>query len=460
MRKITHSLISTMETTNTMPNFFNQWLESQKKIVDTFTQSSSDFQKNWNVMNPTANPVAAAATNPQDAYGQMYQQWANNWMQQNQQMTNNSWNEWLQKSYQPIQSMWNISPSTTSWFNTNSTPTNWVAMNEWWMNQFQNITTTPLHTPNTTDMFSQLFAGKQHQAQLAALYAPIWEAMQKDMSWDKIKETLHTENYKKMIDNMFGWLQPSNLQQGFDWINNLAKSTNNPFLGNQSTEWQAWWNTTYPHISQGLHGDMSSFSAMQKQNMETWNNSMSPFMKLVNDPKEKQKLEIIQELLQNYTTYSSKLVEIQKISYTTAQKAWEDVTKTAYENLKDGKQYADFNDFYKEWSTVNEKLFIETFRTEEYAKLQNELVNNSLDMKQLVSSWLELNFANYPVALRSEMNELYQIIHDLRNEVRSLKKDNEKKNNASVVASVKEVVTVTPSPEPTPVVAAAPSKKK
>jgi len=71
---------------------------------------------------------------------------------------------------------------------------------------------------------------------------------------------------------------------------------------------------------------------------------------------------------------------------------------------------------------VNEKAYSVLFQTEAYAKMQGELLEASLEVRQHLFKLTELYLYDLPIALRSEMDDLYKTVFELKRKVRGLEK--------------------------------------
>ena len=71
---------------------------------------------------------------------------------------------------------------------------------------------------------------------------------------------------------------------------------------------------------------------------------------------------------------------------------------------------------------VNEKNYQALFQTEEFSKMQGELLEADLKVRNQFSKLMELYLDDFPVALRSEMDDLYKTIYELKKKVKSLEK--------------------------------------
>ena len=86
----------------------------------------------------------------------------------------------------------------------------------------------------------------------------------------------------------------------------------------------------------------------------------------------------------------------------------EKVVESIAEKIKNKEDIADFDQFFRLWAEVNEKDFLELFKTEEFAKLQGVVLDVSLDTRRYFQQLMELYLEDFPIALRSEMDDVYK----------------------------------------------------
>jgi polyhydroxyalkanoate synthesis regulator phasin len=99
----------------------------------------------------------------------------------------------------------------------------------------------------------------------------------------------------------------------------------------------------------------------------------------------------------------------------------EGISKQSFEKLQKGTNEAQgFNEFYNEWVKANETAYAELYNSEEFSKLKSELLTISADVKKNFEKQFEGMFNVYPVVFRSEIEELYKTIYDLKKQVKSL----------------------------------------
>lgn len=82
--------------------------------------------------------------------------------------------------------------------------------------------------------------------------------------------------------------------------------------------------------------------------------------------------------------------------------------------IENGEDVNSMIKLYQEWLNTSDKMFVDLFETDEYSKLMSEVSSLELRIKKAVQKQTEKMFDNVPVATRSEMDEAYQTIHDLK----------------------------------------------
>ena len=92
--------------------------------------------------------------------------------------------------------------------------------------------------------------------------------------------------------------------------------------------------------------------------------------------------------------------------------------------MREGGQIAGFGEFVKLWTKTNEEAFLEFFKTEQFSELQGIVLDTALECRrqfqQLMEAWLK----DFPIALRSEMDDLCKRSYTMNKSVRALAKKN------------------------------------
>ena len=71
---------------------------------------------------------------------------------------------------------------------------------------------------------------------------------------------------------------------------------------------------------------------------------------------------------------------------------------------------------------LSDKTFVSLFETDEYSRLMAEVSAMQLKLKKDIEVQMEKFMTGIPVATRSEMDELYKTIYELKKQVRQMEK--------------------------------------
>jgi polyhydroxyalkanoate synthesis regulator phasin len=99
---------------------------------------------------------------------------------------------------------------------------------------------------------------------------------------------------------------------------------------------------------------------------------------------------------------------------------------------------AGYTAFFQKWVEKSEKSFISVFNTDEYSKLQGELVELNVEIKDKSQKISEAMLSSLPVVLKSEADDLHKSVYELRKRIKELERSTtgdseviEKKNSKS-----------------------------
>jgi glutamine synthetase adenylyltransferase len=135
-------------------------------------------------------------------------------------------------------------------------------------------------------------------------------------------------------------------------------------------------------------------------------------------------MELTKELMEMMSAYQTKNNQMQYMMYTTGMKAMDEMAENLYAKIRNGEDVKEFADVYKNWLNTNDKHFVQLFETPEYSKLMSEVSALQLNLKGKIEKQMEKAMEKLPIVNRSEMDELYKTIQDLKKRINSLEKQN------------------------------------
>ena len=123
-----------------------------------------------------------------------------------------------------------------------------------------------------------------------------------------------------------------------------------------------------------------------------------------------------------YIAFNSALAQYYALLYSTGSQTGEKIFKKLAEFKDKEMTPQTYREFYRIWWTINEEAYHDLFMSEEFAKLFQEVVTQGMHFKKWSDDlWDQyIKFTNLPS--KSDMDEIYKAIYDLKKELRKQKR--------------------------------------
>jgi len=456
--------------TKTATNWYETILDSQKKMAESMNESAkkwssndqvnqtleggADFFKKWLdfQMDFVKNPTQTETMNEA---GQKVTESFNNWKSfyenmfktQNEQIQNtyNQNTSWLKQFSTPFNM--NSNPFASAPWNMgmgmNNMPNmemfgNW---NKSFTDMYQSMMNNFKGNGNTKDVFEGLYGHTQSFMKFYELWQPVMEAMKTTgFNADMVKNVLKPEAYKEFMDSFFGFM-PAGMKDMF----NDGSTKWNEGMQNFSKQGMDMYKNFGGQMNQFMPQGVNMFteSLSNYNNMYTqMQNAVAPFAKLIAPNAFTKNTEIMASVIDMSSRYQILNSQMKYMTYLTGMKAMDEMGIKMAEKAQSGVDMSSINmqDLFKEWLTISDRHFVELFESETFSQVQAETSSLSHRIKGAMDSQMESMFANIPLVPRSEMDELYKTVYELKKRMRTMEKAAE--NTAEV--------------EETPIAAAAP----
>jgi hypothetical protein len=424
-------------------NAMNTWMDSAKKFQSAFAtgnamaESQSIYKDMMEKQAAMFSGMQANGTNPFMTNDTKPEEFFKNWYTQQmtgmKQMTD--FNQSIYNSF--VNFGKNANEYNTSFSSMNNAWTN--IFNSWMgtMNTSYDTFSKNINNPFNADMFKNMFEGGLMYAKVQEMFQPMMKAIQnQDFSMETWKNIYNTENYKKMTEQIFGsFFNNANLKDVYD---NGMKQVQNFFVSQNGLgkEYYAQMQNMQAQFPEMFSGNSEKMKELYANMNNVFGKTFEPLLKMVNPGKEKENVEATIALMDKVAEFSIKQSELQSHLYKTMQASMETLTeetKEKYKNMQAGSfTMPTANEMYNEWVKTNEKLFSELFATDEFSKVKGEALNLTMDVKKHFEKHFENVFEQFPIMFKSEMEEVYQTIHDLKKTVKELQTKLAMQNAASV----------------------------
>jgi hypothetical protein len=271
------------------------------------------------------------------------------------------------------------------------------------------------------DNLSRIMGGTNAYMKLYEVWAPLMKAAQeRSLHPDAYKDYMDPAAYKGIIDKIFGFDTDATqimLGQATQLLELIAGS------GQQfTTPWLEASKASLAAYPQFMQGHPESYIKIFHSMFNAFDNTVGKIFHVPPVGKDREKFELILRGFDDLTVYAAKNTEYQHTIYITGLTAMEKVVERLAEKIKSGEEIKKFDEFFDIWIDTSEQAYFKLFQTEDFAKLQGELLDTALNVRSHFFKVMEMHLSELPIALRSEMDDLYKTVYDLKKTVKKLEK--------------------------------------
>jgi polyhydroxyalkanoate synthesis regulator phasin len=427
--KTTNPVLDTLVESQT--SFVNNWMDSAKKIQAAFTsgnivhEGQSLYKEYFDKQMSILSKMQQSSTEMFGNQGNDPQEFFKNWFNQQaayaKQMAD--FGQSINSSYQNFGKpahdyMANFGQSNTAFTNIYNSLVNS-------MNSAYDTMTKNMGGSFNRDTFSNFVQGNQMFYKMQEFFQPMINAMQKgQFNMDAFKNQFTANSYNDLTKQLFGNMY--NAASTKEFYDNGIKQLQD-FFANQNNlgkEYYAQMQNISKEFPNLFNGD--SATAMKDfygQMQNVFGKTFEPLLKLINPGKEKESIEEMIALMDKLADYTVKQAELQAFLQTTTKTSIEKIAQQYSEKYSDPKTYTTLpsaEEMYNEWIKTNEQLFTELFASDEFSKVKGDALSLSMDVKKHFEKQMEGALHNFPVVLKSEVEEMQKTIYDLKKQVKDL----------------------------------------
>ncbi len=411
-------------------NVINNWMDSAKKMQSSFT-SGNVTHEGQNIVKEWFEKQTAILNSIQQNSSNVF---ANNNGQNPQEVFKN----WLNTQTTYAKQMTDFNQSILNSYNSFGKPaqdyiSNFASSNNAWTNIYNSF----VQTLNTSydglyknlngnfnkDIFQNFMQGNQVYTKMLEFFQPMINSMKGgQFNMEDFKNYFKAENYHNLTKQLFGdFYTGGNLKEFYD--NSLNQVQN--FFTNQnnlSKEYFAQVQNISKEFPQLFNGNLEKVKEVYANANNVFGKTFEPLLKVTTPGKEKESIEAIITLMDKVTEYSIKQSELQYHLQNTMRTSVENVAKQYQEKFQsaDFTKQPDAQEVYNEWIKTNEKLFADLFASDEFSKIKGETMNLAMDVKKHFEKQFESVLVNFPVVLKSDVEELHKTIYELKKQVKEL----------------------------------------
>lgn len=405
--KATEAAESAKTNANNMAEFFQNWYNAQVNWGKSLWETTQNWMKDAAGKATTSNPMEQATA----AYNNWMSQWnnlfgnmgtANSWM--------NNMQQWAKMSPFNVEAWKSSSNDMTSLFNQYVQMLN-NGFSEW-QSQLQNGT--------AQDAFRNMLNSTESFTRFYQVWAPMWKSIQeKTFNMEAYKSLMNPASYQEFMDKFFGFM-PEGMRQ---YMQQLAT-----LMQNGAKQAAATGSNGYNQMRQmmasmpGMNGTeafgqmLSLYENMQQMMQQ----AVSPVTKMMTPNQYTKSMEAWQSIADRSMVYNIKNAQLQYMMYAQGAKVMDALAQNVMHKMEQGEEVKSMMALYQEWLNISDKQFVALFESDEYSELMAEVSALQLKLRKDMEAQMEKAMSGIPVATRSELDELYKTIYELKKEVRQL----------------------------------------
>jgi polyhydroxyalkanoate synthase subunit PhaE len=288
-----------------------------------------------------------------------------------------------------------------------------------WQKVAQDALSTGADVDVVKDTLHKAFGSSNVFQKLYEIWQPLLKAIQsKTLNQDGFKDLMDPVKIKEMVDKLFNFDTDALAQlqkQMTQFSTQLA--SNAEHFGKPWAEAAMQNLQSFPQFAEG-HPE-----ALMKMFHTLFNAFDSTVGRSFHVPavgKDREKLELMSRCMDDMSVYAAKNAEYQHRMYITALEAMEKVMAELAQKVETGEAIERFDEFMDLWVAVHEKTYYTLFQTEEFSRLKGDLLEAGLNARKHYFKLMEMHLFDLPIALRSEMDDLYKTIYELRKKVKKM----------------------------------------
>jgi polyhydroxyalkanoate synthase subunit PhaE len=429
--------------------WYKNWLETQKSF---FNQSTEKANATTEKVKESTNKMGEFYEN----YATMQKNWAKQVWDMNQDLVKGMTNNMSANPYVNWQNNFNNMNNNMNNWMSNMSPANWMnnssnynpfnvdgmkkASENWTnvMGQFYNMLNgsfadmqRSLSGSTVQDAYKNMINVGEGFTKFAEVWMPMLRSVSdKSFNMDVYRQMVSPELYKDLMDKYFGFMPEANRS----YIQNMMSMMNDSARQFGTTGMNGYRQMrNMAGMSGNVHAMFDSMSSTYQNMYSSMNEAFAPFTRIITPTQHTKAMAEWADLSQRIAAYNIKNAELQYMIYVQGGQVMDALAENVAEKVRDGKEVNSIVSLYQEWLNISDKEFVKLFESAKYSELMAEVGSMQMKLKKDIEGQMEKSLANVPVATRSEMDELYKAIYDLKSQVRQLQSMMELSENSTEV---------------------------
>jgi len=236
-----------------------------------------------------------------------------------------------------------------------------------------------------------------------------------------IEKMMNKDLQKQFVEAYFGMKMPADSSQMLEQIRTWFDKMISAVEGGENPmgSWTELWSESYKRMS---NMDMQPGYRMILDMQKTIVENSEPFFSIAGENKQHRLARELRDLQFAFTAYMVHSIEMQQHLYEATGNAMTETIRTFSEKFAQNGETPDMNVFFNSYVEIMENHLTEVLKSDEYSKVQSEMVKFGAKVKSLTEETLETMMEDLPFIPRSEGDEMNKQTIALKRKVRELEK--------------------------------------
>ena len=335
------------------------------------------------------------------------------------------WREWMTFTEKSMESMMGMAKMGASTAEETAAPWN---LYQGWFESFRKVFAERDEDGLGASVFNRIFSASRVYLDLLDFWSKSLASFKdlsigEPLSVEKIREIRQQwiGQYQSMMESLWGGMPSAELKE-------TAKAWSSTSVAASDLAW-SFIEPTFKNMSQlpdvfekVAKGDRGAVADLGGIFVKNYEETIGKALLAPSVGYFKEFNERLNNMMYAYVQFNTSKAAFYSLFYATGMKAAERV----YDKFTDfvGKEMTPetFREFYRIWWTVNEEVYQELFRSEEFSKLSRDVNSRGLLFRKWIDDVFEqiLKFTSLPS--KKDMDEIYRSLYDLKKEVRNQKR--------------------------------------
>ncbi len=223
--------------------------------------------------------------------------------------------------------------------------------------------------------------------------------------------------------------------------------------------WLASFREAHGHLGEAMSGDTQAVIRMYNMFMDTFENSLGKFTAAPAIGYTREFQEKLTRAFETWVEVRRAEVDFRTELVNTGFHALEGLLRELVEKAEKGEKIDTFRALFDLWVATAEKTYFEVASTDSFAEIQGRLVNAAMQYRIRERELMDAVMKSLHLPTRRELDDAYRHLHDLKNEVRALRREMAQLKAAPAAPAAAVAAVVPPAPRAAPAKARARTKK-